>query len=327
MPRKKTTSRHRSSSKHKKRLVFLPYPLIIFIFLIIGVLLVGWTLRASAENVVVKAKIPAPLPSGPAVITSPADGSHFSQIPIDIRGTCPTNGTYVKLYRNDVFTGTALCQIDSSFSLQSDLFIGTNSLVADIYNFTDDKGPSSTSVAATYQPLSPPVIPPGQPGGLQVANPVITTDYKYAGYIVGQKITWPVHISEGTPPYAVNVDWGDSKTSLISRKTEGTFKITHTYAKAGSGHKSSYPIRITITDLLGNFAEINIFAIVNPLDIGVTGAAASLPPPSFFGLNNKWLWAAWPAYGAAFLMALSYWLGEREELISLRRRGFLRRRA
>ncbi|HXY18357.1 MAG TPA: hypothetical protein VEH48_02995, partial [Candidatus Nitrosopolaris sp.] len=69
-----------------------------------GVILALWTFRAVADDIHVTAKVPANPVTGPAVITNPVNGQHFSSIPITISGTCPSDGSggYVKIYRNDV---------------------------------------------------------------------------------------------------------------------------------------------------------------------------------------------------------------------------------
>jgi hypothetical protein len=42
-----------------------------------------------------------------------------------------------------------------------------------------------------------------------------------------------------------------------------------------------------------------------------------LPPGPH--IKSSWLKFIWPAYGVVILMAVSFWLGEREELIDLKR--------
>jgi hypothetical protein len=53
----------------RKNRVFLPWPIITFILLTLGVLLLGWTFQTQADDIHVTAKVSAPLPSGAAVIT------------------------------------------------------------------------------------------------------------------------------------------------------------------------------------------------------------------------------------------------------------------
>jgi hypothetical protein len=139
-PKKRRVSRGSLVPKSQKRRLHLPWPFVSFILLSIGVLLLGWTFQTTADNIHVTAKVSAPLPAGPATITSPGDGSRFSDVPITVSGTCPTD-TYIKLYRNDFFSGTAICTTDGNFTLDTDLFPGMNKLQARVYNLTDDEGP------------------------------------------------------------------------------------------------------------------------------------------------------------------------------------------
>jgi hypothetical protein len=285
-----------------------------------GVLLVGWTFRAGADDIVVTAEVHAPLPSGPAVIEVPTDGAHFSAVPITVSGSCPADGTgaYIKLYRNNAFSGTAICNVSNHFELQSDLFPGANKLMAKIFNKTDDPGPDSNTPIVYYDvPIQP--TQPSQPG-LPVAQApfLITTNFHYVGYHVGQSVKWELVITGGNAPYALNVDWGDGTNSVLSRKAPGTFTVEHRYSQEGNADMSSYKIKIKGSDADGRQAFLQLFAVVNPGRGSLVGPI-QLPP-------NNWLWVAWPAYLVILLMATSYWLGEREELLNLRRAGRLRQR-
>jgi hypothetical protein len=122
----------------------------------------------------------------------------------------------------------------------------------------------------------------------------------------------------------LNVDWGDSTNSIISRKDSGQFDITHIYTQAG-GEKGSIIIKAQASDAESNYAYLEFFVVVNTKS-SATGAGTiyTKPPPSLGGLR-QWLWVAWPAYASVALMVVTYKLGEREELIILRKRGLLKR--
>jgi hypothetical protein len=308
----------------KSRFLFLPWPAAIFGLLCIGVLLIGWTLKTAAADLTVRAEIHAPPPTGAATITSPVTGKHFRWVPISVSGTCPSDGSagYIKLYRNNVFSGSALCQADNSFQLNTDLFAGANNLVARVFNITDDEGPISNTVRVYYdvpvQPVpKPTVTPPGH-----VRPPfLIKTDTLYNGYFVGQEVNWRLEVAGGVPPYAVHVSWGDGKSSNTSLKKEGYFTISHTYLSAGK-YKNSYKITINGSDYEQRQAYLEFFALINPSLVGPV--AGNIQPQN--PIRTHWLWFAWPAYIVVLLMALSYWLGEREELIILSRKGLILKR-
>src|SRR4051812_9527377 len=163
----------------KSKMRFLPWPVAIFLLLSSGVLLAGWTLKTAAEDLTVRAEVHAPPPTGPATITSPADGSHFSSVPIQVTGTCPSDGSgaYVKLYRDNVFSGSTLCQGDNTFHLTSDLFPGKNNLIARIFNITDDPGPDSVAITVYYDvPQQPAQNPANPPAGKSLAPFIIKSD-------------------------------------------------------------------------------------------------------------------------------------------------------
>ena len=48
----------------------------------------------------------------------------------------------VKLFKNNVFAGSVQCE-DGSYSIKTDLFVGTNELVARVYDDLDQPGPDS----------------------------------------------------------------------------------------------------------------------------------------------------------------------------------------
>jgi hypothetical protein len=329
MARRKTIAKRRPAKSRrrvapKKRFLFLPWPAIVFLMLCVGVLLAGWTFMAGADDIHVSAKVSAPLPSGPATIITPTDGQHFTSVPITVTGTCPSDGSgaYIKLYRNDVFSGSAICTAGNQFSLQTDLFPEANKLKAVIFNSTDDAGPDSNTPVVFYD--VPATVP--QPFQATPANPkgipfLINGEFKVTGYSVGQSGKWKLIITGGNPPYAINIEWGDGQSTLISRKTSGPFIIDHTYKKVGNQDNSSYVIKIKGTDGDGRQAFLQLFVIIKPHDAGpIASTLQRLPPP------KHWLWVAWPAYLILLLMMLSYYLGEREEFLVLRKRGWLRQR-
>ncbi len=337
--RKATAARRKFTPKtsvFKRRSRFLlPWPYIVFIFLCIGVLLSGWTFQASAADLTVTAKLPAPALSEPAIITNPTDGTHFTEAPVTVSGTCPDD-SYVKIYRNDFFSGSAICDNTTNiFSLQIDLFPGANVLKAQDFNITDDAGPSSPTVTVYYDvpvaPNPPETTSPeeGTPEAESTpsassANPampfIVKTNFNYQGFSVGQIVQWQLEASGGYPPYAINVDWGDGTNSVVSRSKEGKFNIDHIYKKQGTGPKNSYIIKASGADSAKNKAFVQFFVIINPSKLGAI-VANTLPTSP---VKNNWLLLAWPAYLVLLLMITSFWLGERQEVINLKRRGMLR---
>lgn len=327
---KRKTAKKRAVKKSKKSLL-LPYPLVIFLLLAAGVFLTAWTFRVNADDILVTARIQGPPISTPATITSPADGTHFSAVPIVVTGNCPANAAYVEVFRNNFMSGSTICSGANTFQLQIDLFPGQNDLTAHSFNVTDDEGPVSAPVKVFYDVPPPPTQTsiPVSSGGTSIppasGNPFnLKTAFVYKGYYVGQEVQWPLEISGGNAPYALNVDWGDGKNSIISRKQAGQFIIKHAYSNAG-GYKGNYQIKIQASDTNESYAYLEFFVIINAKTSAPgIGNIYTKPPPSIGGLRHL-LWIAWPVYATVSFMAVAYKLGEREEFIILKKRGLLKR--
>jgi hypothetical protein len=339
MPKRKAAKR-RAVKPAKKRL-FFPFPLILFLLLCAGVALAYMTLNVKAQDIKITAQIQGPPVTTPAVITSPADGTHFTAVPIEVKGDCTANAAYVEIFRNNVMSGSAICDVNSKFSLNIDLFAGRNDLTAHSFNINDNEGPVSAVVTVYYDvaeptgPASvekPPVTSsPSTPSSSipststpDIAPFFLKTVFVYKGYYIDQQVEWPIEVSGGNKPYAFNIDWGDGKNSVISRKGEGPFNIKHKYEKPGP-NKNSYTIKVQASDSDGRYAYLEFFVIVTERDTSGLGNTIYSKPPPALGNLRTWLWWAWPVYTSIFLMAISYKLGEREEFKILRRRGLLRR--
>ena len=85
-----------------------------------------------ANSIGLTGTMPAPAPTVAATIAEPTNGQAFSDSPITIAGTCPDN-TLVEIYKNDIFGGSSPCQ-NGKFSLQVDLMLGKNTLLARVYD-------------------------------------------------------------------------------------------------------------------------------------------------------------------------------------------------
>lgn len=311
------TKRAKKRPAKSKRSWLIPYPLIILLLICVGLYLIAWTLNAHADELIVKSVTGGKTIKDPAVINSPAPDSQFTAVPIQVGGTCPAGAAYVELFRNGVMGGAALCN-SGKFSLLSDLFDGQNSLQAKVFDTADFEGPASQKVNVAYSSASDGQI------GLQTLpqsngnrSPLrLTTAFVYKGYFVGQPINWPVAVSGGTPPYAMNVDWGEGRSSIVSRKDRGQFNVTHTYYSPG-GPQGSFVVKVQATDSQGRYAYLEFFVIVNRPD-AAAGNIYSKGDPTLGGLH-EWVWLAWPIYGTVVLMVIAYKLGERQEIIILRK--------
>ncbi len=261
----------------------------------------------------IEGTIPANPPTQGATILTPSNNQSFTNIPITVTGTCPV-GLLVKLFKNNVFSGSAQCE-NGTFSITTDLFSGTNELIARVYDALDQPGPDSNAVTVNFNDSQP------------LAGPRVTLSSNFAkrGANPGETLTWPILLSGGTGPYAISVDWGDgSAPDLFSVEFPGEFKTQHVYKAAGV-----YNIVVKATDKNGVSAFLQLVGIANgPLaqsdgsgtsttggatgGNGASSAATSLTPTIRFVL--------WPMYIMIPLIASTFWLGKRYELRRIRKK-------
>jgi hypothetical protein len=313
---------------HKRVLL---HPVSILIILCAGVFIIGWTYRAIADSFNVTAEVlAAPLGSG-AFITSPTDNSVSSSSPITASGLCPI-GSYVKLYRNSIFSGVAVCSNTGTFQIETDLFVGENTLVAQDYNVTDQPGPVTPGISVKYIP--PASVPEtgsntsstGSHSSSTSATSscssvpplLITSDFSYHTFLVGGNFSWVMQLQGGEAPYTIHIYWGDGQTSTQGLKTASVLHITHKYK--GQGY---YSIKVQAKDACGAVRVIQLAALIKtPGSAGIitTNTSGSTTPPTqrnsfwtFFGNSQNWIWLAWLPFIVVLLMVLSFWLGERRE--------------
>jgi hypothetical protein len=247
----------------------------------------------------VEGKIPSNPPSTAPTITTPRNGQVFTTIPITVNGLCSSN-LLVKMFANNVFVGSVQCK-NGSYSINVDLFSGQNDLVARMFDAQDQGGPDSNVVSVTFNDIQ------FNPFGTSLLS--LTSNYAARGANPGQKLVWPVILSGGTSPYAISVDWGDGTSAdLISSPFTGTIDLSHVYKSAGV-----YKVTVKATDKNGLSAFLQLVATAN-------GAVVSSSPSDKNTITEtivKVLW--WPAVICIPLILLSFWLGQRYELASLRK--------
>jgi hypothetical protein len=238
-------------------------------------------------------------PKVAATITSPGQQQHFSTSPVTITGTCEPK-TLVEVFKNNIFAGSAACSDAGTFSFQVDLLIGKNELIARVYDVLNQAGPDSSPVTVYYDALTQ------QSAALSLLNfsdaqLLLNTDAVFRGVFPGQLLNIPVNIIGGAPPYAVNVQWGDSHNSVIARNDNVTFNASHKYGKPGT-----YQVTIQASDSQGRVAFLMVAVIINGQP-GITAVSNVSKPPS-----NKLL-MLWPLYAILATLVVSFWMGEQRE--------------
>lgn len=276
-----------------------------FLLLALGLTLGTYTVFAvspppQSGSIGLSGTMPGKAPTVAATIDSPVNGQRFSTSPAPISGTCPAN-TLVEIFKNDIFAGSTPCSDTGTYSLDVDLLIGQNILIARVYDALNQPGPDSNSALVFYDAL------PSQAGpliGLDFggAQLLLNTDAVFRGVFPGQEMTMPIDVLGGIPPYAINIQWGDSTNKITPRNDNVSFTTSHRYSKAGT-----YQISLQASDAKERVAFLTVAAIVNGQP-GLSGGAASTST----GMSNTLL-ALWPLYTSAVAVVISFWMGERRE--------------
>lgn len=246
-------------------------------------------------------KISAPPPTTGAVISLPRNGQAFTSLPIDVSGLCP-DGLLVRLFKNNVFSGSQQCT-NGSFSIRTDLFTGTNELVARVYDALDQPGPDSPTVTVSFNDNR-------QGAGSRVT---LTSNFAKRGANPGETLTWPIILSGGEGPYAISTDWGDGKApDLKSQQFPGTLDVSHVYDSPGV-----YNIIVKATDKNGTSAFLQLVGIANGA-LSQEAIAAQKQDDTTPQVKTRIIWQ--PAAISIPLILTTFWLGRRYELQTLRRK-------
>jgi hypothetical protein len=137
---------------------------------------------------------------------------------------------------------------------------------------------------------------------------VILADYRYQAHLPGEAFSWELTVTGGIPPYAVAIEWGDDSRSSIPTNAGEQFAITHAFPEP-----KTYQPLVIATDKKGATAVMQLSAVVQGI-----AATANITSDnkgssdSFFAWFRQYVWLVWPVYGAVVLMAVSFWLGEKE---------------
>lgn len=247
--------------------------------------------------------VPGKPPTTAATITIPSNGQRFSTSPVTVSGTCPEN-TLVEIFKNNIFAGSTVCTSKGEYSLDVDLLLGENILFARVYDALNQPGPDSNSVTVYYDAL-PPQSDPLTSVFFSSNQLLLNTDAVFRGIFPGKQLTMPLDVIGGTPPYALNVQWGDGKNDVTSRANNTSFKMTHTYERPGV-----YQITVQASDSQNRVAFLTVAAIVNGQP-PISSASTSLDDQERTLLMELLL--LWPFYVALVTAVVSFWLGEQRE--------------
>lgn len=256
----------------------------------------------ASGGVGVQGTISSPPPTTAPTISTPSNGASFTALPVTVRGIC-TNDLLVKIFKNNVFSGSAVCK-SGSYEIAIDLFSSKNDLIARHYDALDQAGPDSNLVSVTFNDNA------AKP---EIASRIsLTTIYARRGANPKELLQWPMVISGGVAPYAVSIDWGDkAQNDVQTVTTPGEFIIKHTYDSAGV-----YKILVKAVDKNGAVAYMQLVGVGNGAvdpQKAVAGASASAGSG-----KTVILWQ--PAAIAIPLIITTFWIGKKYEVKQIKKR-------
>lgn len=265
----------------------------------------------AAGSIGLDGTMPGKPPTKGATITVPANGQHFSQVPVTVSGACPKD-TLVELFKNDIFAGSTTCTDKETFTIEIDLINGENKLVAKVYDALNQAAPDSNAVTVYYDA---PAFRMNGASALNFGGPqlVVTTDAVFRGTFPEKEMTIPLTVLGGRAPYALNIQWGDATNTVVSRSDNAPFRTGHVYKKGGT-----YQLSVQATDADGRVAFITVASIVNGQpDPAVAAATQARQPPT------NLLLALWPLYAGIVAVVVSFWVGEWREKKLLVKHGVI----
>lgn len=299
----KTKISHHKHSGHVRPHEYTSYGPLAMLLLVVGIVLSIVTVNADSGpgygSIGLTGIMPGTPPKTAATIVTPVNQQHFSASPITVSGTCPVN-TLVEIFKNNIFGGSVACSTTGNYSVDVDMLIGENVLKAMVYDSLNQAGPDSNLVTMFYDaiPAQASSVASLSLGGSQL---LLNTDAVYRGIFPGQELTIPISILGGAPPYAINIQWGDSSNKIVPRNDSLAFNVSHTYSKPGT-----YKITIEASDGQSRVAYLTVAAVVNGTP--VISFASTTPTTKI----SKIL-VLWPLYAAMVAIVISFWLGEKRE--------------
>ena len=226
---------------------------------------------AKAEDLLVTATVPAPIPAGAPVFTSPSDNTVTDTPTVDFQGTCPiiTPSVIIALYEGSTLLGSGICQNDGTFAVNASLAPGAHTIVATVVTITGDNGESSDPLHVTYTPPTPPVAPTtpsrpttppasraNTPSDSTVATLDILGEKPFIAFKSDLKAEWHGRFAGGVPPYTIIINWGDSTSDAYKVSGNDLQVFAHQYRQ-----NRLYAFSITVEDSSGLSLKRNYVAM------------------------------------------------------------------
>lgn len=246
------------------------YPVLFALVLIVGGLMFMTDRVARADDLLVTATVPAPIPAGAPAFTAPADNTTTQDPSVDFAGTCPviSPAVIIALYEGTTLLGSGLCQNDGTFAVTASLSSGAHTIVATVVTITGDTGESSVPVHVTYTPPATPLQPtspaspqnsstnPTIPIGNTAAPLDIISEKPFLTFRSDLRADWRGRFAGGVPPYAITIHWGDGKSDTYTVSGNDLQSFSHRYPQ-----NRLYTFSITVRDSSGLTLKRNYIAM------------------------------------------------------------------
>lgn len=261
--------------KHTGKLIHhrhTSYPVLLALMVIVGGLIFLTDRVAKADDLIVTATVPAPIPVGTPVFTAPDEGTVTDTDSVNFAGTCPiiTPAVIIALHDGSTLLGSGLCQNDGTFAVTASLTSGTHTIIATVVTITGDNGESSTPLHITYTPPPVPVTPStpssparphtpantNTPSDVSIAPLDIISEKPFIAFKSNLKAEWRGRFAGGVPPYVVTINWGDGKSDIYNVSGNDLQVFTHQYRQ-----NRLYAFSITVQDNSGLSLKRNYVAM------------------------------------------------------------------
>ena len=134
-------------------------------------------------------------------------------------------------------------------------------------------------------------------------EPRITVGCITRSIFAGETLSLPLVVKGGLAPFALAVDWGDSKQDLITVLDSHRKVLSHTYVNGGF-----HSITLKATDSNGTPTQVQTTVSVNGEP--TTDPVVSTVDKIVNTAKSVWVEAPIPLYFAALTLAIGFWIGD-----------------
>jgi hypothetical protein len=282
----------------------------------IGIMALVDQLNVAASDFTVNATVPAPMPEGVPVITTPQPNDTGQDAGTVMSGTCPiiTPAVIIAVYDNGSLIGSTICNSDGTFLLPVALDYGTHTLIATIFTITGEKGTSSNEITFTrVYPQSPGIAVPSagtsdQSGSDTSTSPEllgiigVLSENPFVGFDTSGEASWRAKFVGGDPPYKVRIDWGDKTIDNHTVPDHEERLFTHRYKLA-----NTYNIIVKVTDIKGRTVTYHTIAVAKFVPKLITYGNTTQSSP-ILGFLQKYMWHIYiiTFFGLVFMWYLEH---------------------